>query len=165
MASARRAQLLGATVSAMALNEGEFARELLGHEADSVRRGACQFLGRSLEASAVPALLKAMQDPAKEVREAAASALEAIRFHREQQQYWSSAQRAVDFQVDALHNLLRLAQKGKRAQQLRAVKALGTMGRVESLATLVELSGSDDQEIAAAASAAIEAIEAVRRRK
>ncbi|MBL8750899.1 MAG: hypothetical protein JNK78_17190, partial [Planctomycetes bacterium] len=122
---------------------------------------ACGTLACWMNESSVAPLLNALRDPAKEVRTAAADALQRIRFHREQNAFWSGAASRVDTSTaGAAAKLIAQALPAEpRAQRLLAIRSLGTLGAAEALPYLIEWAGDTDADVTAASRAAIEAIQ------
>ncbi len=125
------------------------------------RAVACSTLACWMDETSVAPLLNALRDPAKEVRAAAADALQRIRFHREQDAFWSGAENRVDTSTAgaAAKLIAQALPAAPRAQRLLAIRSLGTLGAAEALPYLIEWTGDTDAEVAATSRAAIEAIQ------
>jgi len=127
---------------------------------DHRRAAACGALARWLSKDAVAPLLDALRDPTPQVRTAATDALQQIRFHAEQQGFWSKDRNAVDTSPAATAAKL-LAQampdQGKE-QRLLAIRSLATLGAAEALPHLIDWSKDRDADVAAAARQALDAI-------
>ncbi len=123
----------------------------------SVRAKACALLARQLSTDAVPALLRALRDPAEIVRKEATEALQRIRFYQDEQGYWQQVEQGVTTGREAATaKLLVQARPGApREQRLLAIRSLGALGAPEALPYLIEWSQQADAEIAAAARSAI----------
>lgn len=128
---------------------------------DTQRRvAACATLACWMAEEGVAPLLEALRDPVKEVRDAAADALQRIRFHREQTSFWTHASNSVDTSAaGAVTKLVVQAQAdAPRDQRVLAIRSLGVLGAPEALPHLIEWTKDADTEVAAAARAAIELI-------
>ncbi len=132
----------------------DLVRSLCHNESADVRKAACEFLGRRLDASAVPTLLEALSDQDPAVAQAAHDALQAIRFHQEQSRYWQqvfSGQPDVTAPSAAAALIEQAKPDNDKPTRLLAIRSLGKLGVPEALPFLIAWSKEDDQEIAAAA--------------
>ena len=146
-------------LSSLAAGQAAYVRRSLGKFGAPALVDACVYLERALDPAAVPELLDLLRSSRESVREAATTALRAIRFHREQQEYWAGGAGAVAQSVAALQRLQQQAAPGEpKAQRLLAIRAIAALRRPTALPSLIELSAETDAEIAAAALAAIDAL-------
>lgn len=125
--------------------------------ADSVRKEVALHCAALLSADSVPTLLLLLRDPVDRVRDAAADALNRIRFHHEQVAHWQRVLQGLDASpASAAEKLLLQARPGApQEQRLLAIRSLGLLGAPEALPFLIEWAQDVDAAVAAAAKAAV----------
>jgi len=130
---------------------------MLQDDNEDVRAAVCKTLARLLASDSVAPLLEALRDPSDKVRTAASEALQRIRFHQEQQSFWTSAKAGIDTSpASAAAKLLAQARPGEtKEQRLLAIRSLAVLAAPESLPYLIDWTKDTDPEIAAAAREAV----------
>lgn len=138
----------------------EAVRPLLRDPSQAIRRSAAMVLGGLVDQPSVPALIELLRDREAPVREAAADALQRIRFYHEQEAHWDRVLHGLDASPATAVEKLLLQAKPDAAheQRLLAIQSLGTLGVPEALPFLIDWTRDADAAIAAAATAAIHEI-------
>ncbi|MGH7150377.1 MAG: HEAT repeat domain-containing protein [Planctomycetota bacterium] len=132
------------------------ARRLLKDPNPDVRRFACQVVGSLVSQEAVPDLLAALLDENMEVRSAAKSALDQIRFYHDEKKRWEDWHRGRGTDPgEGIRKLLEMLDDPAESIRLAAIESLGTMKAKEALPRLVEAiqKGASKTEREAAAKA------------
>lgn len=135
----------------------EIIKGLLKDPSTSVRVNACQFLATQVDSNPVPELLVALSDVELEVREAAASALRAIRFYHDEKAHWDRVFAGTELSTNgAAAALLKQANASNTIEvRLLAIRSLGALAAAETLPFLIEWTTDTNSEIQSAARAAI----------
>jgi hypothetical protein len=128
----------------------------LSAKSQRTRMQAVQYFDRTLAAEAVPGLLALLRDPDDQIRAAASTALQRIRFAHEQESHWAHQQNGIDVRPEAaLEKLLLQAKPSEpKPRRLLAIASLAALGKPEATPFLIEWCDDQDAEIASAARAA-----------
>jgi HEAT repeat protein len=129
----------------------------LGDRDGRVRLAACKYFAGIVSKDAVPELLARLKDDNEAVRNAAADALQKIRFYQEQQAHWDRILKGVDASAGTVtEKLLVQAKPGQpKEQRVLAIQSLAAVGAPEALPFLIDWLGDQDADVAAAARAAV----------